>query len=402
MTKCTEIGEYIGTITYEYWYDEDGNRTRYVKTLDGQSVEAYVYEYNASNQLVSRANQTLWGDTITYYTYDAEGNMVTEQTDLWTTTYEYTAENRLSVVRQQGMVLMAALYDGDGNRLFTMDYTGICTTPQGNDGCGWEDCPFHDDDFRQGCFEDLEIWIPDFGNDAEAGETEDNCTCAQDAMKELASLVSKKAEKHYTITEYVNDITRENEEVLAELDVKGKVTSSYTYGYNRISQDLGDDSSDNTSYYLYDGLGSVTRIASEWGRVLETYAYDPYGNLTYGIPDSVNYYGYNGESTNLFTGLQYLRARYYDMANGSFITEDTVVGTQTEPLTRNRYTYVSNNPINSIDPSGHWGIPNPFAGIVDGLKNIGKTIKTGTKNFVNDVGKTLTQVGETLTNAGKL
>ena len=41
------------------------------------------------------------------------------------------------------------------------------------------------------------------------------------------------------------------------------------------------------------------------------------------------------------------------MANGSFLSEDSYLGTQTEPLSRNRYTYVSNNPINYVDPSGH-------------------------------------------------
>ena len=130
--------------------------------------------------------------------------------------------------------------------------------------------------------------------------------------QELASLVSKKAQKNYTIIGYVNDI-RENEEVLMELDVKGNVTSAYTYGYNRESATTYNGRYSDTQYYLYDGLGNVSRIASEWGRIKETYAYDPYGNLTYDLPDSVNYYGYNAESTNLFTGLQYLRTRYYHM-----------------------------------------------------------------------------------------
>lgn len=65
------------------------------------------------------------------------------------------------------------------------------------------------------------------------------------------------------------------------------------------------------------------------------------------------YYGYNGESTNVKTGLQYLRARYYDAENGTFTTEDDNLGTTEKPLTRNRYDYTTNNPVNYRDPTGH-------------------------------------------------
>ena len=233
---------------------------------------------------------------------------------------------------------MAALYDGDGNRLFTMDYTG-----ENNDR--WD------------------IWIPECGGNADSVDDS-----AKDAMKELAGLVSWRDRRDYTITEYVNDVTKENEEVLAELNPRGKVTTAYTYGYNRESADVYGD----TQYYLYDGQGNVSRISSEWGRVKETYNYDPYGNLTYGIPDNVNYYGFNGESSNLATGLQYLRARYYNPQNGNFITEDTYAGQISNPLTLNRYDYVSNNPVNYIDPSGHFGV----------FEQLGKDIG----NFMKDPG----------------
>ena len=340
LTKCIEVGEYKGTTTYEYWYDEDGNRTKYVKAYDGQTLECYTYAYNTSNQLVSRTNERLWSDNVTYYTYDADGNMISEKTGCIEKTYEYTAESRLSVVRLQGQVLMAALYDGDGNKLFSMDYTGDCDNLCGHEGCSMEECIFHS------IFEgDAEVWIPDCGDASENARTN-----AVDAMKELASLVSRRAHDDYTITQYVNNVNCENEQVLQELNLFGRTTKAYIYGNNRLAYDTGED----ISYYLYDGLGSVSRIATEWGRIKETYDYDPYGNLTFGLPDSVNYYGYNGESQSLTTGLQYLRARYYQTENGRFISEDSYLGTQSEPLTRNRYAYVSNNPLNFIDPSGHF------------------------------------------------
>ena len=255
---------------------------------------------------------------------------------------------------------MAALYDGDGNRLFTMDYTG-----ENNDR--WD------------------IWIPECGGNAD--KVDDS---AKDAMKELAGLVSVRDRRDYTITEYVNDVTRENEEVLAEINPRGKVTTAYTYGYNRESADVNSD----TQYYLYDGKGNVSKISSEWGRVKETYNYDPYGNLTYGIPDTVNYYGYNGESSNLATGLQYLRARYYNPQTGSFLTEDTYAGQISNPLTLNRYDYVSNNPVNYVDPSGNYGIFDSIAAGVEkawnGAKDLVSNAWNGITEFASDVWDGLT------------
>ncbi len=64
-------------------------------------------------------------------------------------------------------------------------------------------------------------------------------------------------------------------------------------------------------------------------------------------------YAYSGERYNCLTGLQYLRARWYDTENGRFISEDSYLGVRREPLTRNRYIYTCNNPVNYVDPSGH-------------------------------------------------
>ncbi|WP_328204553.1 RHS repeat-associated core domain-containing protein [Brevibacillus nitrificans] len=51
--------------------------------------------------------------------------------------------------------------------------------------------------------------------------------------------------------------------------------------------------------------------------------------------------------------MYYLRARYYDPSLGRFISEDTYKGQVDNPLTLNRYTYVHNNPLRFVDPTGH-------------------------------------------------
>ncbi|MFR9149131.1 MAG: RHS repeat-associated core domain-containing protein [Hungatella sp.] len=87
--------------------------------------------------------------------------------------------------------------------------------------------------------------------------------------------------------------------------------------------------------------------------VTSVYQYDPYGKVTLGSTEHTDFYGYNAESYNPNTGLEYLRARYYNADRGRFFQEDTYLGDITDPLTLNRYAYTKNSPLNYVDPSGH-------------------------------------------------
>ncbi len=49
----------------------------------------------------------------------------------------------------------------------------------------------------------------------------------------------------------------------------------------------------------------------------------------------------------------YLRARWYNPADGRFQSRDTWGGDQNSPMSFNRWNYVEGNPINHIDPTGH-------------------------------------------------
>lgn len=64
---------------------------------------------------------------------------------------------------------------------------------------------------------------------------------------------------------------------------------------------------------------------------------------------SANEFTYTGEQ-NDSTGLEYLRARYYDNATGRFLSQDPLGLPQ-------QYPYVGNNPANLIDPYGLIGLP---------------------------------------------
>ncbi len=133
------------------------------------------------------------------------------------------------------------------------------------------------------------------------------------------------------------------------------------YDYDVIDELVGRcyDKEVNSSFLmaaLYDGRGSVAGLTGSSGGSMITYRYDAYGNTTKSNNTLNNPYQYNAEYTDSSTGLQYLRARYYDSSQGRFTAKDTYLGTIPNPLSRNLYTYVENNPLNYIDPSGH--VPN--------------------------------------------
>ena len=375
LTRCTEKAEGGKKTVHNYTYDKIGNRTSYEKIEDGVSKAKYNYKYNDSNQLIKRTNAKIWGDPGTTYSYDKDGNLIQEcdkTNSADPVTYEYTAENRLAVVKQGGTVLMAAMYDGDNNRVFELDNT-----------YKWEDC-YGD-----------EVLIP------ENQRTEDG----NSPKEQLASLVKGGSNaKGYTLTEYINDINRENTEVFAEYGADEKVRQAYTYGESGIGERVSVDKSEESSYYLYDGRNSVTGILTETANLTNSYQYDSYGNLTSGTADGVNYYGYNGESTNVKTGLQYLRARYYNAENGTFTTEDSDLGTTENPLTRNRYDYTTNNPLNYSDPTGHslWSrIKSTAKKAAKAVKSVGKKIVNTAKKVVKTVVNTAKKAAKTIVNTVK-
>ena len=130
------------------------------------------------------------------------------------------------------------------------------------------------------------------------------------------------------------------------------------------------------------------------GAVTQEYAYDAYGYINadeFGI--QAPFYGYNGEEQNPFTGLQYLRARYYAPQNGGFITQDSFSGVLTNALSQNRYTYAHNNPVNYADPSGH--------SIWDSIKNGVTNAVNSVKNFVSNVANKVSSAVSSAVNAVK-
>ena len=154
--------------------------------------------------------------------------------------------------------------------------------------------------------------------------------------------------------------------------------TAYTYGNEKLSYETN-----GVNYkYNYDGRGSVTNLLDNTNTSVVEYNYQPFGEteiLGTKANELENTYQFNAESTDALTGLQYLRARYYDSKTGRFTSADTYLGEITDPLSRNLYLYTKNDPVNYVDPSGH---------IFEAIGQIAQTIQGMAQGIVQGIAQT--------------
>ena len=127
------------------------------------------------------------------------------------------------------------------------------------------------------------------------------------------------------------------------------------------------------------------------GQAVASSSYHLYGARKASTDTTGNPFAYNGEARD-DTGLDYLRARYYDSQGGTFLTEDSYPGEETDPLSQNRYSYVQNNPVNYTDPSGHfwnsikkgWNyVKKTASNAWNGVKRVASNTWNGVKSFAS-------------------
>ena len=113
-------------------------------------------------------------------------------------------------------------------------------------------------------------------------------------------------------------------------------------------------------YQLHDHLGSVDTITESTGRAYQQMSFDAFGkrrlsNWKVGDPVTTNFLtsqGYTGHDQLDNLGLIHMGG-VYDPAIGRFLSADLFVQSPYDSQSFNRYSYVRNNPLGRVDPTGY-------------------------------------------------
>ena len=295
-------GEDVVISEFAYTYYADGNQRTKTETLLGGDPVTTTYTYDGLGRLTG---ETTGEDSITY-TYDANGNRIGMNQNGTVTAYAYDANNRLLSETVNGETT-AYTYDANGNTLTAGDKTYT----------------YNDRGQQTG-----------YSNGTTAAAYAYNPSGLRKAKTVGGST-------KYFVYNGMNIVYEYSESVADGI--------AYFYGLNRTHNSEGE-------IYVYNAHGDVVQLVCD-NSVVASYTYDAFGNLTSQIGESDNPFLYCGEYYDAETQTYYLRARYYNPANGRFTQQDAwAFMDASDPLSLNLYTYCCNNPVMYVDPNGHFGV----------------------------------------------
>jgi RHS repeat-associated protein len=331
--------------SYDYEVDDAGNREEVIDH-NGRKVE---YEYDELNRVVeekiSNPLDASEDDRTITYVYDAVGNL-DYKGDTFAGDTDFVYNNLNQLVRSTL---------GGVETVYTYDDNGSLKTRT----TGEKSVTYHWENDGENRLKGVDI--------VEGGQT----TEIDYEYNEQGIRTGKSV--NGVETNYLIDELQPYAQVLEEYDALGNLQNAYVYGNDLVSQ------SDNneTFFYHVDGLGSTRVLTDESGNIEESYNYDAYGNLMAGDA-SENAYLFAGEQRDIETGLDYLRARYYDPTLGRFISRDAYSGSLEDPMSLHKYQYAHANPVINIDPSGYFSLQDLMASkvvqnILSSLRTIGLT-----------------------------
>ncbi|MDQ3907492.1 MAG: DUF6531 domain-containing protein, partial [Acidobacteriota bacterium] len=354
LSQATDNRQPAGRQQTTYAYDNVGNLQSYAYPNQVTST----YTYNSLNRLTSlsvgNTSSTLAGYA---YTLGAAGNRlgVTESNGR-SVSYTYDDLYRLT-----GEIIANDPANGSGAIGYTYDAVGNRLTRTSSQPAVSAQTSAYDEDDR----------LKSDGYDANGNTTssqgshytydfENHLTSANDGAvtyqydgdgNRVAKTVGGVTTKYLVDTNSPTGYAQ----VVDELQ-GGSVVRSYAYGHERLSQRQLLTGNWVTSYYGYDGHGSVRLLTDPSGAVTDTYTYDAFGNLINSTGGTPNEYLYSGERLDANTGFYYLRARYMNPSSGRFWTMDSYEGGNSDPLSLHKYLYGAGNAVNNVDPDGHMSL----------------------------------------------
>ncbi len=285
-----------------------------------------LYTYAAQTQSFAYTPTRRLSSAAGYYgalgwTYDANGNRISETANGVLSSYAYPAgSSRLSSVTPAGGSARSFTYDAAGNILT---------------------------DSRTGTLAQTFQYDPE-GRLSRATSASSSGTYAYDAQDRLASRVALNGGTT-TTTLYVHDV---NDHIIAETDTSGVTRREYLW-LNDLAIAVVDNvnTASPTLYYVHtDHLGRPVRmLAQNWAWAWDV-VYMPFGAVS-SIWDGTSKLDmrFPGQWFQLESGLAYNWHRHYDATIGRYVQPDPIGLNGGRSL----YGYVGQSPFAYVDRDGH-------------------------------------------------
>jgi RHS repeat-associated protein len=392
-----------GTLSYTYY---PAGQVESINSSNAHGVSV-GYTYDDLNRLSTVVDNRLQGSNTTSYTYDNASNVATvKYPNGLTSTFTYDAVNRLTELSTPPVADYKYTLGATGNRtnateqiqqssrtiqwsydnIYRLTQETIDDSNNNNGDNGYASYTLDPVGNRTGATSTFSSLRPGFGtynaNDEVSTENYDangNTTrtangnnYTYDSENHMLSMTNgsavvtmiydafgnRVAKNVGSVTTWylVDDLNPTGLPQVVEEVVNGAVTRQYTYGLQRISENLSPVVAGNStwtpSFYGYDGGGSVRQLTNTVGVVTDEYEYDAFGNSFTKSGTTPNNYLYRGEQYDSDLALYYLRARYYNPNTGRFLSRDPLAGNAKDPASLHKYLYAGGDPINYIDPRG--------------------------------------------------
>jgi RHS repeat-associated protein len=305
-------------------YAANGNLVSYTDLMDGGWSLTYD---NVNRVSTAVATSGVWDNLTLSWTYDSFGNRKTQTPSgkniaapvPEAQTLSYPSENRISNYGASG-------YDGAGNVIYDL-INHYLYDPEGR-LCAVE--------YSNGTATEYMLYLYD-GEGRRVAKVSNptfSCTPATGSTLQESYLLGPSGE-HITELGQAGSFLRSN------VYANGQLLATYT--------------NNQTYFALNDWLGSKRVVTKYDGTVTQMCMNLPFGDeLMCSAPDLSEHH-FTGQIHDQETGNDNFNARYYANSTGRFLSPDPSGLTYANPYnpqSLNLYSYVLNNPLTNIDPTG--------------------------------------------------
>jgi RHS repeat-associated protein len=292
-----------------YTYDGVGN---ILKIQDWRTTETQTFGYDSLDRLISAAATRGPMPYIQTYGYNTNGNMMTKNA----ITYTYDSLHKHAV---------ASLSAGES---YTYDANGNMT-------CRTEGGVTYKQDFDA---ENRLISVSKVSQNC-AGTILETTSFLYDGDGNMVKKINPNGSK----TLYIGGVYE------VDKDSGGTVISTKTYYPAAGAMRVG-----STLYYvLKDHLGSASMTTDASGGIVGEQWYYAFGQTRFTINTMPTDKLFTGQREMTGLGIYSYNARFYSPYINHFLNADTIVPSYANPQSLNRFSYVNNNPLRYVDPTGH-------------------------------------------------